>query len=64
MKSHIFKYSENWRFFIGLHKRFQGFGFMWEEDLRDTIAYKRHYCIELRLFWLTAWFVYNRLVKN
>lgn len=64
MKSYVSKHGKNWKFYAGFHKRFQGFGFMWEEDRFDVLKTERSYSIEIRLFFIRMWFDYNRLVKQ
>jgi len=58
------KDGKNYRFYIGIHTRFQGFGFMWEDDRYDVLKNERSFSIEIRLLWFKTWFDYNRLVKK
>lgn len=59
MKTSYSKFGKNYRFYMGLSKRFQGFGFMWEEDKFAVLKpdkRQRYFSLELRLFWFRMWF--------
>lgn len=64
MKNYISKHGKHWKFYAGFHKKFQGFGFMWEEDRFDCLKTERSYSLEVRLLWFRMWFDYNRLVQS
>ena len=64
MKSHYMRIRPNYTLCFLFLKKFQGVGFMWEENKIDVIRYKRHYSIEIRLFWIKTWFEYHKMIGN
>jgi len=47
---------DRYSWYIGLLKKFQGFGIMISDD--NPITYSRYFLFEIRFLWLKCWFTY------